>query len=107
MPNAPLMDKSLEGLIVALCADFNRRDAAIKEKALPKRVLLEYKFLNLRILEGAMEAVGIRDAKAFIDDIGARRGYAKSPLDGMSEQTYKVTKACAKRSIARKLSLIK
>ncbi len=101
------MDKSLEGLIVAMCADFDRRQKAIEEKALPKRVLMEYKFLNLRILEGAMEAVGINEAKQFIDDIGARRGYAKSPIDGFSEPVYKMKKAKAKISIAKKLSLIK
>ena len=101
------MDKSLEGLIVALCADFDRRRAAIEEKALPKRVLMEYKYLNLRILEGAMEAVGIKDAKLFIDDIGARRGYAKTALEGISEPKYKIKKARAKMSIAKKLSLMK
>lgn len=101
------MDKSLEGLIIALCADFERRRLAIEEKALPKRVLMEYKFLNLRILEGAMEAVGTKDARLFIDDIGARRGYAKSEIDGISEPSYKIKKARAKIFIAKKLSLIK
>ena len=47
MPASPLMDKSLEDIVIALCADFERRKLAIEEKALPKRVLLEYKFLNL------------------------------------------------------------
>ena len=107
MPASPVMEKSLEEIIIALCADFDRRKLAIEEKALPKRVLLEYKFLNLRILEGAMDAVGIRAAKIFIDDIGARRGYAKSSVDWLSEPTYKITKAAVKRSIARKLSLMK
>ena len=107
MPATPLMERTLEEVIIALCADFDRRQTAIKEKALPKRVLLEYKFLNLRILEGAMDIVGIKDAKIFIDDIGARRGYAKSCVDGISEPKYKVTKACVKKSSARKLSLMK
>ena len=106
MSLSPLMDKSLEGLIVALCADFGRRQKEIKEKALPKRVLLEYKFLNLRILEGAIEAVGTRNALLFIDEIGTRRGYAKSEIDDLSEAAYKKRKAEAKISIAKKLCLI-
>ena len=107
MPASPLMDKSLEDIVIALCADFERRRLAIEEKALPKRVLLEYKFLNLRILEGTIEIVGIRNAKGFIDDIGARRGYAKSCIEDMSEPSYKKLKAKTKLSIAKKLSLTK
>lgn len=105
MPLSSLMEKSLDGLIIALCADFARRQTAIKEKALPKRVLMEYKFLNLRILEGAIEIVGIRDARIFIDDIGAHRGYANSKIEGLSEPIYKRKKAETKLSIAKKLSL--
>ena len=107
MPVSALMDKSLDGLVVALCADFERRQSAIQEKALPSRVLLEYKFLNLRILEGAIEIVGAKNAKLFIDEIGARRGYAKSLVEGLSEPSYKTQKAAAKLAIARKLLLIK
>ena len=106
MPLSPLMDKSLEDIVIALCADFERRNLAIKEKSLPKRVLMEYKFLNLRILEGAMEIVGTKNAILFIDDIGARRGYAKSNIDEMSESTYKQKKAEAKLNLAKRLSLI-
>jgi hypothetical protein len=68
-------------------------------------VLLEYKFLNLRILEGAIEAVGMKVAKEFIYDIGARRGYAKTAVENVSEPIYKYQKALAKMAIARKLSL--
>ena len=106
MPLSPLMDKSLEDIVVAMCADFERRDLAIKEKALPKRVLMEYKFLNLKILEATMEIVGTRNARIFINEIGARRGYAKSDVDEMSEPTYKRKKAEAKLNIAKKLSLL-
>ena len=107
MPASPLMDKSLEDIVIALCADFERRRLAIEEKALPKRVLLEYKFLNLRILEGTIEIVGISNARKFIDDIGARRGYAKSSIEDISEPSYKKLKAKAKLSIAQKLYLTK
>ena len=106
MPLTALMDKTLEEIIIALCADFDRRQTEIKEKRLPKCVLMEYKFLNFRILEGVMEIVGTENARLFIDDIGSRRGYAKSSIDGLSEPKYKVKKAEAKLSIAKKLSLI-
>ena len=91
---------------IALCADFERRQCEIKEKNLQKSVLMEYKFLNLRILEGAIEVVGIKEARLFINDIGNRRGYAKSEIDVISETTYKKKKAEVKLSIAKKLSLL-
>jgi hypothetical protein len=107
MPVSSLMEKSLQEVVIALCADFERRQQAIKEKALPARVLLEYKYLNLRIIEGAMEVAGINNARIFIDDIGARRGYAHSSIEGLSEVSYKRIKAEVKRNIAGKLALIK
>ena len=106
MSHKALMDKSLDGLIVALCADFERRRISLDEKSLPTKVLMEYKFLNLHILEGVIEIVGVKDARLFINEIGARRGYAKTEIDGMSESIYKQKKAKAKINIAIKLSLI-
>ena len=43
MSHKALMDKSLDGLIVALCADFERRRISLDEKSLPTKVLMEYK----------------------------------------------------------------
>ena len=106
MSLSPFMDKSVSELVIALCADFERRRCAIRDKSMSQRVLMEYKFLNLRILEATMEIVGVRDALLFIDDIGARRGYANSQIDGLSEPIYKRKKAEVKLYIAKKLALI-
>ena len=106
MPDGSLMDKSLGALVVAICADFDRRERAIKEKKLPMKVLMEYKYLNLRILEGVMEVVGIENAPTYIREIGERCGYANSKIAEISEYNYKRLKNAAKRAIARKLALI-
>ena len=98
--------RSLERVVEALCADYPRRKTAIKEDILPARVLVEYKFLNKKLLEGTVEIAGITYAEEFIDDIGARRGYAKSTIDRFSEVRYKEIKADIKLNIAKKLLLI-
>ena len=94
--------RSLERVVEALCADYPRRKTAITEEILPLRVLVEYKFLNKKLLEGAVEIVGTAYAEEFIDDIGARRGYAKSSIDLFSEVRYKAVKAEIKLNIAKK-----
>ena len=105
MSSAFMMDKSLDNLICALCGDFDRRRRAIEEKKLPMRVLLEYKFLNYKILEATIEIVGAANALTFIEDIGAHRGYAKSMIEFYSEGAYKKAKALVKQSIALRLAL--
>ena len=99
-------DKSLERMIEGLCFDYERRKREIAEDKLPKRVLIEYKFLNGKIMEAAIEIVGHIDSEVMIYDIGMRRGYAKSPINRFSEIHYKMLKAKIKLNIAKKLLLL-
>lgn len=96
----------LERLIVALCADYERRKSAIDEGRMGKRVRMEYAYMNSRLLEGAGEVSGGALAELFIKEIGNGTGYAMSEVPGMSEGTYKAYKSQIKCNIARKLSLI-
>lgn len=98
--------KTLDELIIALCLDYGRRRDAIRDGVYERRTLMEYRYLNFRILEAALEIAGERDAELFIKEIGERTGYAKSELYRLCEVNYKRKKSDIKRAIAIKLHLI-
>ncbi len=100
------MPSGLERVVVALCADYFRRAEVIRDRDAPYNVIMEYRFLNCRIMNAAIEAAGPRDAEGFINDIGMDIGYAKSSLWTLSERAYKQRKREVKLGIARRLSLI-
>ena len=100
-----VMCDSLDGLIAAICADYCRRAEVIENKSAPYNVLMEYRYLNYRILSAAIEVLGSRDAYEFIKDIGSGRGYVKSRLCTLSESVYKRRKKEVKHNIAKRLSL--
>ena len=93
---------TLDTLIVALCADFERRE----ERCEDRRVAMEFKYLNARMLDAAAEIVGHRYAAIIIYEIGNRIGYAKSVVPDISESEYKRNKIAVKLNVARKLHLI-
>ena len=97
---------TLDSVIVALCRDYERRARAISEGSYGKRTLMEYRYINFRILEAAEEIAGQALAERFIYEIGREIGYAKSALTVMSEPTYKRKKCEIKRAIAEKLHLV-
>lgn len=101
-----VMTEGLENLIVALCADYERRAIVIENKTAPFNVIMEYRFLNYRIMNAAIEVAGPRDAVGFIKDIGGEIGYAASELWILSEKAYKKRKIQVKNNIARRLSLM-
>ena len=100
-----MMGGTLDALIVALCRDFERRRLAIENGSFGKRTLMEYRYINFKMLDAAAEIVGVSQAESFILEIGERRGYAKCENHYMSEVTYKRCKAEIKRNIAVKLYL--
>ena len=83
---------SLDKLIVALCADYERRKTAVNKKLVGRRVRMEYSYINSRMLEGAGEIAGAALAEVFIDEIGSGTGYAYSRIDCLGETTYKLYK---------------
>lgn len=97
---------SLDLVVTALCADYERRSSAIRERTVSHRTEMEYRYLNFKVYNAAAEIVGEIYAPEMIKEIGLRRGYAKSSLEHYSEKTYKVKKAQIKMNIAKKLHLI-
>lgn len=106
MYNEKVMPEGLEKIIKSLCADYARRAVIITCKNAPFNVVMEYRFLNYRILNAAIEVAGDRDARSFIQDIGDGTGYASTGLWNLSESEYKHRKSLVKKNIARRLSLL-
>ena len=105
MYDESVMCVSLEKLIQAICADYGRRATVLEERCAPYNVLMEYRFLNYRVLAAAIEISGSRDASVFINDIGQGIGYANSAITSLTESVYKSRKREVKKNIARRLSL--
>ena len=101
-----VLPESLDKMIVAVLGDYRRRKDAILDRSYSSRTQMEYRYVNYRIEEGALEICPINCVEKFIDEIAMRRGYAGSEIDCMSETTYKRQKQEIKYNIARKLHLI-
>ena len=97
---------TLDGVVVALCADFGRRMVAIDRGELSRRCEMEYRYLNYKISDAATEIAGQRLAPIYIKEIGSRCGYAKTEAYYVSESTYKRQKREIKLNIAKHLHLI-
>ena len=97
---------TLDALVCALCADFDRRETALRCADMTTRVAMEYRYLNFRIFEAAAEIAGESYAKIYINEIGKRIGYAGSDIPAISESTYKLEKQQIKLAIARKLYIL-
>lgn len=106
MYDEAVMPEGVEEIIRALCADYTRRALTIECRSAPFNVIMEYRFLNYRIMNAAIEIAGPRDARCFIKDIGESTGYAESDLYLLSETSYKQRKSEVKYNIARRLSLM-
>ncbi len=100
-----LLAPTLDAAVVALCADFERREVLLEEESLSARTEAELRYLNYLISEATAEIADARYVNMFIRDIGARVGYAYSLVEGMGEITYKMQKLRIKSNIARKLHL--
>ena len=100
------LDGSVDVLVSALCADYERRENAIESKSMTLRTDTEFRYLNFKIYDAVAECVGEDICELFIREIGSRTGYSKSAVDFMCESTYKIYKLKAKRAIAVALHLI-
>ena len=97
--------ETLDFLIIALCRDFATRERAIEEKSCKRRTLMEYEYINRRLVYAAEEIVG-SEYRIYIREIGEKIGYAYSEIDGVSETEYKERKKEVKLNIARRLHLL-
>ena len=99
------MPPTIDFIIMALCADYQRRKEIICSGDSTYRIIMEYRFLNYRILNAATEVAGRGNAETFINEIGAGTGYTSSLLWRMSESSYKRQKQAIKCNIAKHLCL--
>ncbi len=97
---------SVRRLVVALCADYERRRAAIESHVINLRVENEYKYYNYKILDAAAESVGEKYAEDFIKSIGEGRGYWTSDVKEFCESTFNYKKRLVIENIAQRLYLV-
>ncbi len=100
------LEKCIDTLVSALCADYERRARAIEGRSASLRVDTEFRYLNFKIYDAVAECVGEDICEIFIREIGLHTGYANSALNCMCESSYKEYKRRAKRAIAESLHLI-
>lgn len=94
-----------EMLVDALCAGYRVRADALRTQSGSRRTLMEYAYLNGKILDAAMEITADEgESLSFIEEIGARRGYVNSAL-AYSESAYKEKKSEIRKNILKKLHL--
>ncbi len=98
-------EKTLDGLVLALCTDYSRRASLINSGEVSKGTLSELRYLNLKIFKASAEIAGENYAEAYIREIGGAIGYARSEDEYISETTYKKYKKRIKENIARSLCL--
>ena len=96
---------TLNVLIRAFCADYERRRGIILGGSASRRVDNELKYYNFKIYDAAAEICGEDLAEIFVNDIGFERGYAGSKAEYISESTYKRLKPLIVENIAAKLYL--
>lgn len=100
------LPETVANVAKSLCADYARRENAIKYSAITGPVLARYVELNAAVntaLEG-MEA-GIREE--LLDDIAKGRGYEASTLATlMAKNTYYARKQKVLLALAKELALI-
>lgn len=93
-------------IVSAQCADFSRREKAIREGSLPDEILAAYIQVNDAISKALSDIEEIC-REGFLQDIAENRGYEKSNL-GMifSSRAYYNRKRKAIYEIAKRLKLI-
>ncbi len=97
---------SVVDIVKTICADYNRRERAIKFGTITGEVLECYVRLNA-IIDKALEEVEVGIRKDMLSDIQKRRGYdfsAASPV--ISKNTYYRRKRKLIYDIAKELALL-
>ena len=94
---------TLDALVVAVCADYERRESLLRSEVLSLRTRAELRYLNYIISTATAEIAEPCYVNLFIDEIGSRTGFAHSAIEGMGEEAYKIRKMEIKRNIAKKL----
>ena len=97
--------EALDFLIIAFCRGFDARERAIDEKSCSRRTVMEYEYINRRLVDASREIVG-DDYLIYIYEIGEKIGYAHSRVSDICETDYKMKKKQVKMNMARKMHLL-
>jgi hypothetical protein len=100
------LPRTVADIVQAVCADYTRRENAIKYSAITGPTLARYVELNAAI-DTALEGVEAGIREELLRDIGHGKGYENSmiaPL--MAKNTYYIRKRKVVLDIARGLSLV-
>ena len=49
-----MIPDGLDAIVISLCADFSRRAEVISNRTAPYNVIMEYRFLNYRMINAAV-----------------------------------------------------
>ena len=93
-------------LVIALCADYDRRERILRRGAATPDVLSVFESLNRGIDRAVAETCEIGIRTDIRRDIGAKRGARRTQLYFLSEGTYKRRKRDAQHRIAEELHLL-
>jgi hypothetical protein len=100
------LPRTVADIVQALCADYARRENAIKFSAITGPTLARYVELNAAI-NTALEGVEAGIREDLLHDIASGRGYDASCIASiMAKNTYYARKNKVVREIARGLSLM-
>lgn len=93
-------------VVIALCGDYDRRERALHRGDGAPEILLNYRALN-RAIDHAIAKVCEEPIRhQVLRDIAERRGARRTPINTLSEGTYKRRKRESTYQIARELRLL-
>lgn len=100
------LPSSVVEIVKTVCADYTRRDRAIKLGNVTGEVLTRYIELN-SVIESSLEEIEVGIRMDILKDIQNRRGYDFSPASSyISKNTYYKRKKKLIYDIAKSLALI-
>ena len=98
--------KTVEDIVRAICADYDRRAIAIQSMSEDSLIKNKYKEINL-LIDSAIEDIEAPIRRVMLEDIFNGRGYDRSPASYMiSRRPYYARKHKIIHDIALKLNLI-
>lgn len=97
---------SVVNMVNSICADYERRERAIKYSSITGPVLAKYIQLN-SVIDDALNDVEVGIRGAILRDIAEGRGYNRSHTQGLaSKNTYYRRRRKLIHDIAKSLSLL-
>ena len=106
-PHKDALPQTTYWLVVAICADYDRRAAALRKNELAQDTAAKFRHLN-EAVDSALECIEDAEWRTYLmQDIIHKRGYAWSQLSPfVAKNTYYKRKRLVAYRIAQSLNLI-